>query len=181
MLSLAQEATRELFLLHLGVRTPSDIVAWADSAIAREDKPSFALIELSTASIDRIDHFIELLSLMKGGDDGWPAVREALADVHDFVKARPDTAEKIAGNLWMASSFVGSELPRDLRFFTRFEDSFFLAREEHYGTVQEVLAEFLSVLSSFKNTPNKAPEPTPVSVTTAADAPIAPDTGAAHL
>jgi hypothetical protein len=160
MLSLAQESARELFLLHLGVRSPQDVIAWADSAIEKENKPPAALIELSTAPIDRIDYFLESLSCLKEGDDGWPAVREALADVHDFVKARPNVAESIAGNLWPASSFVGSELPPDLRFFTRFEDSFCLAREQHYGTVDQILADFLAALSLFKQEPNQPSQPT---------------------
>ena len=39
----------------------------------------------------------------------------------------------------------------------------------------------IDYVSAVATEPNKAPEPTPMSVTPAADAPVAPDTGAAHL
>jgi hypothetical protein len=58
-----------------------------------------------------------------------------------------------------------------------------LMRRKEEGEAFDVfVSDLLDRFSKFKGTaPNQAPLPTPVSVTPAADAPVAPDTGAAEL
>jgi hypothetical protein len=170
MSSLVQEAATELFLLNLGVRSTADVVRWSDAIIAKEDSPHGMLIELSTTPLERIDRFTSILSDLGTGSDYWASVREAMPALHDFVVAHPEEAERIASSLYIIAAGELDRIPKEFSFIYRFDDAFYLAREGTYGRLEDVHAEFIAELARFQNEPNKAPEPTPGSVTPHANA-----------
>lgn len=146
----AQECAREWFLFTIGVKTSEGIVAWADSVIAREEKPDRRLMELSTTDPERTDVFLAELERLRDGGNLWEAVREGLGAVHDYVVASPDEAERIASALNSIASWYPKEMPREFSFIFHFDDAFYLAKEGIYGGTDAVFADFVAHLARYK-------------------------------
>jgi hypothetical protein len=150
MSSVAQEAACELVLLHLGVKSTADVIAWADRVIAREDKPDSLLIELSTTPPEQFNEVYEALSRLENGCAYWAAVREALSNVHDFVEQHPEIAERVAKGLCPIVMKRGPKVPDDFIFMLSCDDAFDLARAGIFGDEKSATAHLLSDLVRFK-------------------------------
>ncbi|EIQ02013.1 hypothetical protein OpiT1DRAFT_00591 [Opitutaceae bacterium TAV1] len=148
--SIAQKSAREWFLFTIGVKKAEDIIAWTDSVIIEDDKPDARIIDLSTTSPERTDVFVAELERLKEGGDIWKAIGEGLDDVHDFVVAHPEQAERVAQALDSMASWYSEEMPEEFSFISRFCDAFYLARDGIYGGTDAVLADFISHLSRYK-------------------------------
>lgn len=113
--------------------------------------PPDALLELSTTAPDRTADVLSCLHRLSSGADFWPALRNAIPQLRDFVASHPDRAESIANNLFLTvAHFPVAELPDDLHFIYRFDEAFSLAREGTYGDTETVYREFIHEMERFK-------------------------------
>jgi hypothetical protein len=153
--SLRDEAVRRWLQIQLGVTTPKKVIDWVDGAIAGMDRPPSALIELSTADVNRTETVISALTELGNGADYWAAFRGALGDAHTFLTTNPGDGERVAQRIYGIVARSARDVPGEFNGLYRWEDAFYLAREGVYGSEQQVLEQLMDELSSFKITQNQ--------------------------
>jgi len=127
--------------------------------------------------IESLLHYVKVLdgaAFVRNGDSHTPQEAEAhLRLKWNKQNSEISTAEDFIRLCATKSSISGQA------YIIRFKDG----REEEAASVLSKQLQLIreTQKTENQNTPNKALVPTPVSVTTAAGAPVAPDTGAAHL
>jgi len=153
MPSITQKAGHERVLFMVGVRTPKEIIAWADRTICEEERPDELLIDLSTTSPDRFDDLLASLTRLAAGCDFWRSARSALGEVHDYLVAHPEEAERIAQALESSISGNLRRIPDDCNWFAGVEDAFVCAKLGIYGDLESARDDFIRKLGRFKKEP----------------------------
>jgi hypothetical protein len=124
MKDLRNDAARLSFLHDIGIISSEEVVQWADTLIVSEEKPSQALIELSTSSGKMVG---DVLRHMAIGADVWSPVEAALPKILQHVLEQPTSAPIVARAFYHIAVTQRYEVPQHFRFILSAEDDFDLA------------------------------------------------------
>jgi len=137
MADLKPEAERLRIGIVAGWRPVQDAIAWADRIIAESTEPPAQVLEIALAA-SRTRHEVgTLLRAVPGAADPVAVMRACLADLRRWIGDNPERGETAARYLF---AIAGSEeLPVEAFGSQPYglDDSFALARQGTYGTVEE--------------------------------------------
>jgi hypothetical protein len=136
---LPTEAMALAFALEGGAATLAEARAWADAQISRPGTPSAELIDLATAH--DVSTAVALLHLLGQGADNTGVGRAVYAWLLKGLTNRnisPSRAADVVVRL-SRESMAPSAAAEDDSW--HFDDAFYLAAHEQYGTVEGVTAE----------------------------------------
>jgi hypothetical protein len=87
-----------------GVVSVTDVISWADSAIAAADKPHISLIEIALSVGGRAEDIARQLEMVPGHVDPLEAFRNLLSKFASELDAHPENAWEIARRLYQLAS-----------------------------------------------------------------------------
>jgi hypothetical protein len=138
--------------LQLGTHTVADVIAWADSEIAKLAEPPVDLIDLALmTSASRYDVF-DQLGALSGTVKPLDVVETVLKDAHTLLKADPNFGPSLARGLYEFYVECGYEVPNRLLPIASFDDAYALARNG-IDTVEEVYQRLLAFTAEFQDAP----------------------------
>ena len=150
MPSIAPEALGMSLLFQYGATSVDEIRAWADSWIIKMDTTSDVLLQLSTTLPNETVEISSCLGKLSAGADIWQALRKVFPPLLEIVSSQPHKARVIASHLFSTGcKYLSSNVPEDLHFIYRFDDTFSLAADGIYGDSKTVYQEFIRELSKF--------------------------------
>ena len=97
--------------LKAGIRSVADALAWADSLIAADPHPDFAVIEVACGGNRRPREFAELLQEVPGECDTLKVMRRHLTHLRTVVAAKPERGSEVAA--WLYRLALNGHLPED--------------------------------------------------------------------
>ena len=137
----------EFFKLGLlaGYVTPQEVIQWADTLIAQQDKPSGEILDISIATSP--DDLVVKLRKIEGAYDWSRVVQRFFNIVYDALQQDHSRAASIARDLYHLMHACEQEFSPDIQHaIYYFDDGFDLANQRIYGNSQQLTQELLDFL-----------------------------------
>jgi hypothetical protein len=138
MRDIAREAAELREALRLGLRSVRDVIEWSDSIIAKSDKPSMALIDLSSMWNANRPDVVSALNSISRDVPAADVVPSVLTLVYRRLVADPGYGMEFAREMYRLAVEHGYPLEP-----LWFDDAFDLAEQGVCGTVENVREELL--------------------------------------
>jgi hypothetical protein len=149
--TLSRDAAELSIGLRLGLVPQAEIVAWADDAIARLKDPPLPVIDLALMSKAHSQDVLGKLSELSGGVPPIDVLPQALGRYTDRLRKCPEAGPVVAKGLWDIYVQSDYNVPSELRTIAYFDDDYWLALNETYGTERDVYARLLSFFERFEH------------------------------
>lgn len=145
----AQEAENLQLLFDAGLASVDDVVAWADRIISTLPEYDNDLTEISLGAKVPMAEMDSMLKRASEGADHFGAIRNLLGQMHRTLLSDRSQARgfaRLLESLWLASNY---EVPSDLEFMARIDDTFSLAESGTYGSLEEAVDKLIAVTAEF--------------------------------
>ena len=103
---LRTEAEALRLALHAGIVSIPEIIVWADTVIAAEDKPDIIIIELALAAAETRERVSPRLAQFAGDVEALSAIRIVLRLLAHRLQSSPEKAQQIARQLYAFATSV---------------------------------------------------------------------------
>jgi hypothetical protein len=114
------------------------------------DAPPIQLINLATVPAGDTNSLLTHLHDLAADSEYWPAFRDSLGYVYDYLISHPDDASQIASLLEsIVASFTPCDMPKEFSFFNSADDAFHLARQRIGGNEGSIREKFMDHLQTF--------------------------------
>jgi len=149
--SHSRDAAELAIGFRLGLVPQSEIVTWADGMIASLEDPPVDVIDLALMSKAHPQDVLKKLAEMSGGIGPVEALPRALKRFAGRLRNSPEAGPAAAKGLW--DIFVQSryDVPNELIAIAGFDEDYWLARNQTYGTEAEVYGRLLAFFEGFEH------------------------------
>ena len=134
--------------LSLGTCDVSQVVRWAEKVVEREEKPNHAFIELCLAENTAASAVISLLANIPGSSTTGLPLRMLLGHCWHIASHSPDQGERLLRPLYLMVSLEDFGSDKYIALVC-LEDDWSLARDNLFGSIQDVMKEFLAFLQTY--------------------------------
>ena len=149
--SRSRDASELAIGFRLGLVPQSEIVAWADGIIASLDEPPIDVIDLALMGKAHAQDVIKKLAEMSAGIDPVEALPRALKRFAGRLRSSPEAGPVAAKGLWDIYVQSNYHVPRELLAIAGFDEDYWLARNQTYGTEAEVYGRLLKFFEDFEH------------------------------
>jgi hypothetical protein len=124
------------------------VVGWADSIVANDSSPHFAIIELCLCASKPVSEIQTLLGEVPGRATPGLPMRMLFGHLSRSLREAASVPEQVLVRLYRLSH--PESFPESVYFeLIRLEDDYALARDGVFGSVSEVIQEFADFLASY--------------------------------
>jgi hypothetical protein len=148
--ALSRDAAELAIGFRLGLVPQAEVISWADGTIAILNEPPLAVIDLALMGRSHPQDVLSKLMELSGGLAPIEALPHALGRYAERLRSRPEAGPVVAKGLWDIYVQSSSKVPPELAAIAGFDEDYWLARNEGYGTQRDVYAELLAFFERFE-------------------------------
>lgn len=141
----------EVFRLGLliGYHSVQDVVKWADKQIEELEKPPYEIIEVSLSSNEKPVDVCSKLNLVIGEIDDELTIKIMLGLLNDSLYKTEKSSADISNMLYLLSQHIPDTCEWIITEIMYISDEFYLAEENIYGDLFEVIVKLKKFLIQF--------------------------------
>jgi hypothetical protein len=135
--------------LTLGLVNTSDVQLWVDEQIEASEEPNEELLDLAFIDKSNVKELLSKLSYIDDERDDFEILRILIAGIGNDRLANINFCSRLATELYVYYVEHDYKVPEDFREIGFFDDSYDLAKNGTYGTLESWHSDFKHFANSF--------------------------------